>query len=968
MEWDETLFAPLPLPPPPPPPPPATSQVFGTSASTHPDPYQDQDKNHVPPNQVQDQARIAGQEPTPGAKPSGWAPLTGFWDRRRLTPTEFWFALFGFFLFAIGMAALLYLLLAGSDRLVPFAPTPTTSFTPPDWLSNPLACGPSALSCDVTGGQICSSGACVCGTPGFQYCPSVGCVSLLTTQRCGACDISCLPGQTCEWDEAQGRARCVCPTGTRLCNGTCVSETDPSHCGQCFFSCGASFACAMTLVTLPDGTTTTAPGCVFQGSPTACGPSLQDCTTFGAYGACVYDTGLNHSTCVNLLTNPSHCGVQGFACAPGEACVGGTCLPADTVDSCGPSAANCFLALPGAFAPRCCSGGCVDIATNLTYCGGCARTAPCTGANATCIVNPIYTYVEAGITAPMPYRCSSPDNDRFNCGTLGLNCANIFGDGGLCLSGSCINTLDSVTYCATFYGATPVACAANQRCCGGSCVDVQTNASNCAACGVRCPTGSSCIAAACVISSAVAGGQCGTLVCGPTEYCCADGCKAIFGNDPSNCGGCGLPCSGTGLTCVTGVCYSTLTDANNCGTIGNACGAGEQCCSGVCINTTTNVTYCGSCIPLAPAVTANRHCCGGTLYDNTNPTSCGTQGCGLNCNPGPGPHPNPRSCCIVGTNAYCVDFATSTTNCGACGVVCPPGFLCCGGTCKSPTSIDSCGSCNQKCNGGITFGAGMKAACLQNGAAVPFCANLAADPLNCNAQGVACAATQICVPTLVLGVTAGTCVARFTSATTLTITAVLNPVTFFVGLQALLAAAVSPGQIRMPNGLGIDPLIAPFACGGYNVWCREASPQCVNGFCRCSTNAALARCAPGFVCSSDGFGGSNCQPQAYLCSGQTLCPDPYAASGDGYTCAAIVANTSVVPNVLFPGSVSHCGQCGLRCAAGQTCTLKRTAAGTAATARPACTCTTHTQCPPGHYCMQAHPSDPNTSSSCQPLP
>jgi hypothetical protein len=78
---------------------------------------------------------------------------------------------------------------------------------------------------------------------------------------------------------------------------------------------------------------------------------------------------------------------------------------------------------------------------------------------------------------------------------------------------------------------------------------------------------------------------CGGACCAATIYdnCCGGACVNTQ-TDPLNCGACGNICLAgfpAGMTCCGGVCVNTQTDPTNCGTCGNAC-SGGGCIKGAC--------------------------------------------------------------------------------------------------------------------------------------------------------------------------------------------------------------------------------------------------------------------------------------------------------------------------------------------------------------------------------------------------
>ncbi|KAK6930174.1 Stigma-specific protein Stig1 [Dillenia turbinata] len=50
-----------------------------------------------------------------------------------------------------------------------------------------------------------------------------------------------------------------------------------------------------------------------------------------------------------------------------------------------------------------------------------------------------------------------------------------------------------------------------------------------------------------------------------------------------------------GNTCCSGLCKDIMSDANNCGGCGNACGYGLVCCYGKRVDTQNDPQNCGSC-------------------------------------------------------------------------------------------------------------------------------------------------------------------------------------------------------------------------------------------------------------------------------------------------------------------------------------------------------------------------------------
>ena len=167
-------------------------------------------------------------------------------------------------------------------------------------------------------------------------------------------------------------------------------------------------------------------------------------------------------------------------------------------------------------------------------------------------------------------------------------------------------------------------CAPGESCCGGVCIDTQSDTGHCGACGNTCSVGQICSFGACQCPSGQTNcfglcvdlsndssncGICGS-VCGPNESCSAgtcscdtgfsdciagNGCETSTSSDANNCGGCGNVCA-IGASCVSsvcqcppgelicfGICTNLGTDPNNCGSCGFACGSGESCVGAACV-------------------------------------------------------------------------------------------------------------------------------------------------------------------------------------------------------------------------------------------------------------------------------------------------------------------------------------------------------------------------------------------------
>ncbi|MGB8298061.1 MAG: carboxypeptidase regulatory-like domain-containing protein, partial [Polyangia bacterium] len=104
-------------------------------------------------------------------------------------------------------------------------------------------------------------------------------------------------------------------------------------------------------------------------------------------------------------------------------------------------------------------------------------------------------------------------------------------------------------------GSLPSTCAvANLTACGSVCVDTNSDANNCGACGTACQTGATCVSGVC------------TSVCPAGTTSCGNDCVNLQTN-PNDCGSCGNVCS-SGQTCAAGACTTTCVDGTMPGPTG----------------------------------------------------------------------------------------------------------------------------------------------------------------------------------------------------------------------------------------------------------------------------------------------------------------------------------------------------------------------------------------------------------------
>lgn len=281
-----------------------------------------------------------------------------------------------------------------------------------------------------------------------------------------------------------------CGVGETSCGGACIRlDAGTPYCGQCFNVC-------------PEGASCTNSACV-------CPPDK---------------SGVCDRKCVDLQSDPSHCGACGRTCGLGS-CVAGECVcdpDPTTVQTC-----------PG-------SPACVDTARDPANCGSCGqRCGLGSCVDGACVCGP------APVTpCPGSPTCVNLWTDSKNCGACGSSCAS----SSVCPKGPCECSLG-------------VCCPIGEVSCAGTCVNLETDATSCGACGTRCAAGESCVDGIC---------------CRTGQQVCAGKCVDTA-TDANNCGGCGNVCP-SGASCRNGAC-SCASGQVPCG---SSCCEGTACCASGC--------------------------------------------------------------------------------------------------------------------------------------------------------------------------------------------------------------------------------------------------------------------------------------------------------------------------------------------------------------------------------------------------
>ncbi len=534
-------------------------------------------------------------------------------------------------------------------------------------------CGGCGTACPT--GQSCAVGMCRRDCAAGETRCGDACVNTQTSSaNCGACGTACTSGRTCV------AGACACPTGQTLCGTACLDlQTDVANCGSCANACPTGQVCTAgtcrtgaTANDLPAGATVinmTSPAQTLTG--TTVGATNQ--SGCGTAGDVYYRFTLTARELVYVDTfGTSYDTRLAFAPSTGTGFIADTCID-DVLDCTAERILQTRLArvlTPGTYYVV--VGGFADITgpftlhfqhlpvgngpvVQITSFANGTQTFPGTTSGTgvitqTCRAAPAPENTYWFMTCPAfpatqigAATCGAATWDTVVEQRSAARTANLCDDDscgaqstvtGTLSAGAGLHTIYVDGFSTTSSGAYTLSvsfanCPAGQNLCGSTCVNLQTSATNCGACGTVCtaPTGGSvaCTAGACVRS------------CPAGQSNCSNVCRATA-TDVNNCGACGTVCApqtgGTVAcaastcvrTCPTGqnncsnTCRNFATDNNNCGACGVVCAAGNTCQASVC-RPANNDRASATAVTLLAGETTVTGTTAGATFDG--PAGCG---------------------------------------------------------------------------------------------------------------------------------------------------------------------------------------------------------------------------------------------------------------------------------------------------------------------------------------------------------
>ena len=358
--------------------------------------------------------------------------------------------------------------------------------------------------------------------------------------------------------------------------------------------------------------------------------------------------------------------------------------------------ADLTFVCPAPTPDECAAGGvtfCVDFQNDGHNCGACGTLCP---AGAACQKGQCAISCESG-TMPCPastggiggFACANLQTDNTNCGACGVTCPG----GATCQGAVC-----SVT-CINGYSSCPAA-SPDGGVGGFVCASLQTDSSNCGACGTACPIGTACVAGQCAIRCGAGLTSCALASDGGSASQCVS-----LQSDSGNCGACGMACA-AGSVCQAGKCQAT------CPVNSTACPSGKG--GMVCTNLQTDSLNCGACGTVCPSgafCNGNKcliACAAGFTTCPANNTDGGVFG------------------------LECANLLTDNSNCGACGTTCAKGSIC------------QSGACTLTCQQGLTACTSIAGDGVDGGVGGSLCVDLRNDNRHCGACGTQCTGTNSC--------------------------------------------------------------------------------------------------------------------------------------------------------------------------------------------------------------------------------